>query len=107
MPTAPPSHRPHKTRAPKHGVERDRQKRRAMNTGSRHWRNLRALVLTEERYLCRMCGRFGDHVDHINGHADQWEDYRRDNLQCLCRACHSAKTMREQNASGAMGQWTR
>lgn len=66
---------------------------------------LRALVLVEELYTCRACGLYGDQVDHIDGKASEWDDYRRDNLQCLCLSCHSAKTMRELNASGRMHQW--
>lgn len=72
-----------------------------MNTGSKGWRLLRERVLVEEAYTCRVCRKFGDHVDHIDGQSDKFEDYRRDNLQCLCHQCHSAKTMRESNAKAA------
>lgn len=62
--------------------------------GSTRWRKLRALVLNEEP-LCRLCERQGkttaaDTVDHIKEHkGDVALFYDRDNLQPLCRPCHS------------------
>lgn len=35
-------------------------------------------------------------VDHINGRSDRAEDYTSDNLQSLCKSCHSKKTREEQ-----------
>jgi 5-methylcytosine-specific restriction protein A len=104
MPDLPKKHTARHGKAPRHNVIKNRQQHRAMNTGSKAWRQLRARVLIEERYTCRMCKAFGDHVDHIDGKSESHDDYRRDNLQCLCHACHSAKTMRELNASGRMLQ---
>jgi 5-methylcytosine-specific restriction protein A len=98
MPDAPPTHKPRHGKAPRHNTVRNRQQHRHLNTGSKAWRDLRARVLLEEGYLCRVCRKFGDNLDHIDGKASAWEDYRRENLQCLCHACHSAKTRREINA---------
>jgi len=62
--------------------------------GSTRWRKLRALVLNEEP-LCRLCERQGkttaaDTVDHIKEHKGNVAlFYDRDNLQPLCRPCHS------------------
>lgn len=75
-----------------------------MHTGSKGWLQLRMLVLTEERFTCRACGRFGDHVDHVNGKAGEFADYERANLQCLCLECHSRKTRKESNAKAQ--RWT-
>lgn len=63
-----------------------------------NWRRLRAMHLAQEP-LCRHCGRQGivtpaSEVDHIvprsNGGSDKYE-----NLQALCKSCHSRKTYRE------------
>ena len=44
--------------------------------------------------LCLECGRPAEEVDHVipkaRGGSDKWE-----NLQPLCKSCHSKKTMRE------------
>ena len=57
------------------------------------WRRLRAQVLTENP-LCEHCLRrgylvAGKEVDHINNDPS---DNHRDNLQSLCKPCHSRKT---------------
>ena len=60
------------------------------------WRRLRRVVLNEEP-LCRFCQQAGritpaDTVDHIKPHGGDWELFvRRDNLQALCKQCHSAQ----------------
>lgn len=64
------------------------------------WRRLRKLVLSEEP-LCRHCRQKGrttaaSEVDHIvSRKKDQSREYDRENLQSLCKSCHSAKTSRE------------
>jgi 5-methylcytosine-specific restriction protein A len=67
------------------------------NYGS-HWRRVRAAVLREEP-LCRECAREGRttaarEIDHIIPRSKGGTEDR-DNLQGLCKPCHSAKTMRE------------
>lgn len=101
MPALPPSHKPKKSSAPRHMRPGNRQQRRAMHTGSKAWRALRAIVLEDELYKCRWCGKFGDHVDHIDGKAENPEDYRRENLQVLCASCHSRKTVENDGGFGA------
>lgn len=63
------------------------------------WRKLRKVALERDKYLCQLClangiATLATDVDHIiskaNGGADDIN-----NLQCLCRACHKAKTIRE------------
>lgn len=63
------------------------------------WQRLRVLVLQGEP-LCRECGRRGElvpatEVDHIRPMAAGGAQFDVENLQPLCHACHSAKTMRE------------
>lgn len=64
------------------------------------WQRLRLMFLRAHP-LCVVCGQAGrvvaaTDVDHIvakrDGGADAW-----DNLQSLCHACHSRKTMSELN----------
>jgi 5-methylcytosine-specific restriction enzyme A len=62
-----------------------------------HWRKLRAQILREEP-LCRECYRRGiitiaTEVDHIDGNR---YNLSRENLQPLCKSCHSRKTAKEQ-----------
>jgi len=68
---------------------------------SRHWRKLRAAKLREEP-LCRACRAEGkvtaaNEVDHIDGNREN-EDW--DNLQSLCKTCHSSKTAKEDGRFG-------
>lgn len=63
-----------------------------------HWRKLRRVVLGREP-LCRACSRAGlvvaaAEVDHIQPLAKGGTNDL-DNLQPLCKSCHSKKTMRE------------
>jgi 5-methylcytosine-specific restriction endonuclease McrA len=98
MPKAPPIHRQAAPQVRKHNprgkAPADRQRTRAMHTGSKGWRLLRLSVLQRDGYTCAVCGKYGDQVDHVDGdsHNNQPE-----NLQVLCRRDHSAKTMREVN----------
>jgi len=83
---------------------RERQQRqdaarphRAARGYDRRWHRLRRQVLDEEP-LCRFCSDRGEavaaeEVDHIDG--DAW-NRARDNLRPLCKACHSARTARDQ-----------
>lgn len=75
-------------------VEGNRQRRRAMHTGSKGWRLLRLSILQRDAYLCCDCGRFGDQVDHDDGDSHN-NDPR--NLKTRCLVCHSTKTRREMN----------
>lgn len=79
---------------------KERQTRRWLHTGSKQWRAIRERILIRDNHLCRMCGKFGNHVDHINGRAEYAGDYRDENLQVLCAKCHSLKTAVEDGAFG-------
>lgn len=100
MPSAPRTHRQAPSKAVKHNPRgknaTSRQQRRAMHTGSKGWKLQRQRVLLRDNFTCRKCGHYGDQVDHTTGNAH--EIVGDDELQTLCHPCHSAKTMREQNA---------
>lgn len=42
--------------------------------------------------LCRMCGKLADLVDHITPILDGGAVLDDNNLQSLCKACHTTKT---------------
>src|SRR5262245_160040 len=60
------------------------------------WRRLRMIVLRAEP-LCRQCAAPASEVDHILPLA-RGGDNSKENLQALCKSCHSAKTAREDGA---------
>lgn len=99
MPRKAPTHNPSKPRTPKHNPRgkdaTNRQRRRAMHTGSKGWKLQRARVLARDEYTCQHCGQFGDQVDHKHDNAH--EVTTDDELQTLCLRCHSAKTMKALN----------
>jgi 5-methylcytosine-specific restriction protein A len=110
MPRKAPTHRPANIRAKTHG---DRQARRALPTYSATWRRLREQILVRDEYTCRHCGRYGNHVDHVDNDS---HNNAESNLQTLCAACHSTKTAQEQagkpsrpkvavNADGSPEAW--
>ena len=71
--------------------------------GSRHykrldrkrWQHLRRLVLDAANWRCAKCGAFANECDHIQPLQHGGDPYDEANLQCLCRACHVAKTRKE------------
>lgn len=68
---------------------------------------LRPAQLLREPW-CRACAEQGRRtratdVDHIAPHNGDWERFTDpSNLQSLCHSCHSAKTMAESRAKGAV-----
>lgn len=84
----------------------DRKATKRFYAGLR-WRKLRQWIL-EMRPLCAECQRAGvlrpaTEVDHITPRSERPDlAYDQDNLQGLCRSCHSAKTMREKNRGGGL-----
>lgn len=72
---------------------------RTLSLGGRAWRRIRARQLNVEP-LCRHCQeqgyvRIAVDVDHINGDPS---DHRSENLQSLCKPCHTRKTNAERGA---------
>jgi 5-methylcytosine-specific restriction protein A len=92
-------------KCPEHSKDnRQYDKRRGSSTergyGARHQR-IREVVRREEP-LCREClsnniTTASSEMDHIDGNS---MNTRRDNLQMLCKTCHSRKTIREQGGFG-------
>lgn len=66
-----------------------------------HWRNLRKLVLSRDP-VCRICQRNAATVaDHVIPHKGQWSLFTDlNNLQGICRPCHSIKTAKEDGGWG-------
>lgn len=83
-----------------------RQEKRLWRTNDQRWLRLRALVLREEPF-CRYCLRDGVIpprtsviCDHIDGNAETLHDYRRENLQGLCRECDGLKSILQDGGFG-------
>lgn len=74
---------------------RIRQARRALPTWSKQWRQIRAFILDRDPFC--PCGRPATDVDHRDGDATNNDP---ENLQGLCRSCHSRKTAREDGGFG-------
>jgi len=49
---------------------------------------VRKAVIAREHGRCKLCGKPGTDIDHIEGSSNKME-----NLQLLCRPCHNAKTV--------------
>ena len=63
------------------------------------WRAVRKQAMRRDKALCQPCKAIGRYtpaseVDHIVPKSHGGDD-RLANLQCICAACHSAKTVRE------------
>ena len=84
------------------------KKRRNLPLNSAAWKRLRMAVLAGEP-LCRMCAARGvveraTEVDHIvNGVGDYSDDNSKENLQPLCRPCHSLKTANDMGKNINLG----
>jgi 5-methylcytosine-specific restriction protein A len=63
---------------------------------SKRWQITRSRVLFDQP-LCE-CGQIATDVDHIKAIEDGGDPWSRNNLQGLCKACHSMKTNRELRA---------
>lgn len=62
----------------------------------KRWGAVRRLVLIRDDYRCVKCGKAGRlEVDHIRPLRRGGAPWDLTNLQTLCRACHIAKTRRE------------
>jgi 5-methylcytosine-specific restriction endonuclease McrA len=59
-----------------------------------HWDRTRRGVLSRARYMCVVCGRRANYVDHLLPQA--WGGTAaRENLRAMCGRCHHAKTLDE------------
>lgn len=88
-------------KCPTHRRQADRnlKRRHTWRDYDAGWQALRARVLAEEP-CCRLCGAPSVDVDHIDPTRAGPRRRDRDNLQALCRSCHSKKTAREQGLGG-------
>ncbi len=62
------------------------------------WKRRRAKVMRRDGGLCVRCGRQGSHVDHIIPVA-RGGSWGMENLQTLCRECHSFKTKQDRRSA--------
>lgn len=82
------------------GWERHNNGRTAAQRGyGAEWRKIRNAVVKRDKGLCQPCKRTGvirpgSSVDHIRAKAHGGTDDP-SNLECICTACHRAKTARE------------
>ena len=64
----------------------------------RQWRNIRNLYISKHP-ICELCLAVGHYVPATEVHhklpIDQGGDHSEDNLQALCKSCHSRITMTE------------
>ncbi len=83
--------------------DRDRPSPAVRGYGRNHQR-LRLIVMAEQPLCltCQAAGRIelGTEMDHIDGNVN---NLSRDNLQMLCKGCHSHKTAKEQGGLGGSG----
>ena len=83
----------------------DRQRSRALHTGSKAWKLLREQVLLRDAHQCQACKRVVQgpdaHIDHIHNDAHDPASNTLDRLQVLCAVCHAAKSRAEMDG----GEW--
>lgn len=58
------------------------------------WRDVRAVVLERDNYLCRVCGAPAEAVDHIIPVDSGGAHYDPHNLRAICTACNSSRVAR-------------
>ncbi len=52
-------------------------------------KELRQLVISKYKGLCKVCGKSANQIDHIKGNSNELK-----NLQLLCAKCHNEKTIK-------------
>ncbi|MDW9781803.1 HNH endonuclease [Sinorhizobium meliloti] len=78
--------------------------------GLKRWRDMRWDVLTEALFTCQMCGNLESDTsklvaDHRKPHRGKPELFwDRNNLWCLCEACHSSEKQKEEQEM-PVGVW--
>jgi len=83
-----------------------RAKDRTKIYNSRQWKNIRVKALVRDEFMCVMCRANGidtkaEEVDHILELQDRQDlAFDLDNLQSLCKPCHSKKTAKEKEERG-------
>lgn len=83
----------HRSKRQKEYNENNRNQEQNAYYQSKEWRKLRAMQL--QLYPnCRVCGKFATVADHIKPRDKGGKD-ELDNLQSLCKECHSTKTAKQ------------
>lgn len=95
-------HRTEKTRL--YNQQPERAKAKSLYA-TKQWQDIRRLVLRSSPLcvVCKKAGRFvaAEHVDHIKPHkGDEATFFDVENLQSLCKPCHSRKTVTEDGGFG-------
>jgi 5-methylcytosine-specific restriction protein A len=75
-------------------VMRDKRPSATRRGYGERWRRFRLWYL-KLHPVCAHCGRAANEVDHIQPLRDGGEKYDLENLQPLCKSCHSRKTQAE------------
>lgn len=66
---------------------------------SGRWQKLRAWIIKRQP-ICMVCGmNVSEEVDHIIPLSQGGAEMDADNLQGICKACHSSKTVRDSKGS--------
>ena len=88
-------------------VNAPRNKPRNPIYSTARWKRLRKSVLARNPE-CQAddCDRLAVHVDHIVPMSDGGAAFETNNLQALCRSCHSRKTIMENNRKHAAANTT-
>ena len=74
----------------------------------RQWPAIRRAVLERDGHRCAQCGRAGRlECDHVTPLKAGGAVHDLANLQALCRACHIAKTGKENERVRGRAAWTR
>lgn len=81
--------------ATQHNRELKRRTKGADVYKTKRWQALRRTILRRDRYTCRQCLKWGNEVDHIVPIQAGGATWSEDNLQTLCKRCHSSKTAKE------------
>ena len=65
----------------------------------RRWELVRLEALDRDGWRCGTCGRYGNEGDHITPLFLGGAVYDLDNIQCLCKSCHLAKSLAERGSA--------
>jgi len=75
-------------------VSPERRERKRIYDSAR-WRALRQVILSKYDDVCAQCGALASDIHHKVSLADGGDPWDEDNLEALCKRCHSKETARE------------
>lgn len=76
-------------------------RRLASSNALERWRQQ---ILKRDYWTCRLCGRYGNHADHVVPLQHGGAVLDADNGQCLCVPCHRTKTASENSHAEVEGR---